>query len=431
MNAHTKAILDQLDAHYGREYICYLNHENAWQLLIATMLSAQCTDARVNIVTKDLFVKYPSVEAFAEADLKELEQDIRPTGFYHNKAKNIIACCQRLMALHGGEVPSGLEELTALGIVATGERADPVGVAARVAFSQSPRPHEVYVAFMGDIVDKESEDPALQTVSAVLENALAVNGWYCICPVGLADEKVKEIIQWTETQNKLCGYIDKDPDKPIVDAGLYLRSFPFFPKETADQLENDIPAENLYGMAVAAAVKAMNYHAGQETWALMPLATVSPAKLTSTFIKKLEAANFNYVITVASKNITQGGKTGGGEWIDVIRFRDWLQNDMQVRVVNLLIVNPKIPYTDNGIGLVENQMLASLKDGQKYGGIAPTEYDADGNAIPGYTTSVPLAADLTSVQKASRILKDCKFSARIAGAIHVVEIKGCLTYENL
>ena len=73
MNAHTKAILDQLDAHYGREYICYLNHENAWQLLIATMLSAQCTDARVNIVTKDLFVKYPSVEAFAEADLKELE----------------------------------------------------------------------------------------------------------------------------------------------------------------------------------------------------------------------------------------------------------------------------------------------------------------------------------------------------------------------
>lgn len=154
-------------------------------------------------------------------------------------------------------VYNSLEELTALGIIATGERADPVGVAARVAFSQSPRPHEVYVAFMGDIVDKESENAALQTVSAVLENALAVNGWYCICPVGLEDEKVKEVIQWTETQNKLCGYIDKDPEKPIVETGLYLRSFPFFPKETADQLENDIPAENLYGMAVAAAVKAM------------------------------------------------------------------------------------------------------------------------------------------------------------------------------
>ena len=107
-------ILKLLDERYGTDIICYLDHENAWQLLIATILSAQCTDARVNVVTKDLFRKYPGVEYFARADLKELEQDIRSTGFYHNKAKNIIACCQRLMALHGGEVPSGLEELTAL-----------------------------------------------------------------------------------------------------------------------------------------------------------------------------------------------------------------------------------------------------------------------------------------------------------------------------
>ena len=113
MNAHTKAILDLLDEHYGPTK-CYLNHENAWQLLIATILSAQCTDARVNIVTKDLFVKYPSVEAFANADLKELEQDIRPTGFYHNKAKNIIACCRDLMEKFGGQVPSSLEDLTSL-----------------------------------------------------------------------------------------------------------------------------------------------------------------------------------------------------------------------------------------------------------------------------------------------------------------------------
>lgn len=114
MTKHTKAILDLLDAEYGTEYRCYLNHDNAWQLLIATILSAQCTDARVNIVTKDLFVKYPSVQAFAQADLHELEQDIHSTGFYHNKAKNIIACCRSLMELYNGEVPRTLEELTAL-----------------------------------------------------------------------------------------------------------------------------------------------------------------------------------------------------------------------------------------------------------------------------------------------------------------------------
>lgn len=107
-------ILKRLDEHYSREYKCYLNHENAWQLLIATILSAQCTDARVNIVTKDLFVKYPTLEAFAGAKQEELEEDIRPTGFFKNKARNIIACAQRLLHEFGGEVPRTIEELTSL-----------------------------------------------------------------------------------------------------------------------------------------------------------------------------------------------------------------------------------------------------------------------------------------------------------------------------
>ena len=114
MKQNTQEILRLLDEQYGREYVCYLNHDNAWQLLIATMLSAQCTDARVNIVTADLFRKYRSVDDFADADLKELEQDIKPTGFYHNKAKNIIACCKKLRDEFDGEVPSTLEELTSL-----------------------------------------------------------------------------------------------------------------------------------------------------------------------------------------------------------------------------------------------------------------------------------------------------------------------------
>lgn len=107
-------ILSRLDAQYTTEYRCYLDHKTPWQLLVATILSAQCTDARVNVVTKDLFVKYPDVEAFAKADLGELEQDIHATGFYHNKAKNIIACARRVLTEFGGEVPSSLEDLTSL-----------------------------------------------------------------------------------------------------------------------------------------------------------------------------------------------------------------------------------------------------------------------------------------------------------------------------
>jgi len=107
-------VLAALDQEYGTEYVCYLNHETPWQLLIAVIMSAQCTDARVNIVTADLFKKYDSIEKFANADLKELEKDIHSIGFYHMKAKNIISCCQGLLERFGGQVPRTIEELTSL-----------------------------------------------------------------------------------------------------------------------------------------------------------------------------------------------------------------------------------------------------------------------------------------------------------------------------
>lgn len=114
MKKTTKEIFDRMEKEYGRDLTCYLNHDDGWQLLIATIMSAQCTDARVNEVTKDLFVKFPSVKAFAEADLAELEEDIHSVGFYHNKAKNIIGCCRKILSDFGGEVPSDIESLTSL-----------------------------------------------------------------------------------------------------------------------------------------------------------------------------------------------------------------------------------------------------------------------------------------------------------------------------
>lgn len=107
-------IIRRMNENYGTEYKCYLDHETDWQLLIATILSAQCTDARVNIVTKDLFVKYGTIEAFANADIKELEQDIFATGFYRNKAKNIILCCKKLIEDFDGKLPSDIDSLTSL-----------------------------------------------------------------------------------------------------------------------------------------------------------------------------------------------------------------------------------------------------------------------------------------------------------------------------
>jgi endonuclease III len=93
---------------------CSLDFTNAFELLIATILSAQSTDARVNIVTKSLFRKYPNAQAFANADQVEMEKDVRQTGFFRNKAKAVIHCSKAIVERHGGEVPRTMEELTAL-----------------------------------------------------------------------------------------------------------------------------------------------------------------------------------------------------------------------------------------------------------------------------------------------------------------------------
>ncbi len=93
---------------------CALHYANPLQLLIATILSAQCTDERVNRVTPALFVRYPDAHAFATAKQDELEKMIQSTGFFRNKAKSIIACCRQLVDLHGGEVPRTMEELVPL-----------------------------------------------------------------------------------------------------------------------------------------------------------------------------------------------------------------------------------------------------------------------------------------------------------------------------
>jgi len=108
-----KKIIAALDRTYPEAH-CELNHADPLELLIATILSAQCTDKRVNIVTKELFKKYRSAPDYANAPLAELEQAVKTTGFFRNKAKNIQTCCRKLIVRHGSRVPCSMEELTQL-----------------------------------------------------------------------------------------------------------------------------------------------------------------------------------------------------------------------------------------------------------------------------------------------------------------------------
>ncbi|MBQ7265735.1 MAG: endonuclease III [Firmicutes bacterium] len=107
-------ILDIFDEFYSDKDKCYLNYTEDYQLLIATILSAQCTDDRVNMVTKDLFLKYDSLKSFAEADISQLEKDIHSIGFYRSKAANIVNTARKLLEEYGGTLPRDIESLTSL-----------------------------------------------------------------------------------------------------------------------------------------------------------------------------------------------------------------------------------------------------------------------------------------------------------------------------
>jgi endonuclease III len=112
-SARLKKIIGVLDRTYPGAH-CELDHRSPLELLIATILSAQCTDKRVNLVTKELFKKYRSAADYAKASLPELEQAIKSTGFFRNKAKNIQAAGRELVEQHGGKIPQTMEELTCL-----------------------------------------------------------------------------------------------------------------------------------------------------------------------------------------------------------------------------------------------------------------------------------------------------------------------------
>lgn len=113
IKTRSKTLVKRLKLLYPDAH-CALNFNNPFQLLIATILSAQCTDVRVNMVTPNLFKQFPNSLRMADADSQELESVIRSTGFYKNKTKNIIACCKALVKDHKGEVPQTMEELVVL-----------------------------------------------------------------------------------------------------------------------------------------------------------------------------------------------------------------------------------------------------------------------------------------------------------------------------
>ncbi|WP_440163376.1 DUF3383 family protein [Actinobacillus pleuropneumoniae] len=322
--------------------------------------------------------------------------------------------------LSGGRVMivTDANELLEMGL----DSSDPLYKAVATAFAQVSHIAQVYV---GRQDDSETVTDALAACSKEFNN------WYGLALSSRVKEDVLFAAMWAEANSKL--FVTASSDEGIVTASV------------SNDLASQCKTSNYYRTAVMYSHKAdeeypeiammshcFTFYPGAETWNLKKLSAVSHSPLTET---EFNAAKTKNVTTFENFNdsfsITQGGKVAGGEWIDVIRFRDWLMQEVQINTTSTLInANGKLPYTDAGIEMVGQAIRQALDLGVVRGGISPVEYDKDSNEIPSYRITLPRSADISANNKANRLLQDVKFTARLAGAIHIAEIKGYLSYNQ-
>lgn len=317
---------------------------------------------------------------------------------------------------------SDAKDLFAYGFVAE----DIAYKAAAVAFSQNPRPNEILVCVRKDTAPSGS--PIYENIAETLKRAAKEKYFYGFHITSFKDAAdVKAAVTWAEDNEKLFGFEYSEIGScPVTNFNFY-RSFGVFSGLADGFTAEDQPEENVYA-ALALMAKCFGYRAGTETWHLKELSRIVPTVLSQEQKNTLEEKNINRFLRYANTNCSVGGKVLAGEWIDVIRFRDWLKANIQTSCFNVVKANPKLPFTDAGIGLIEGAVRSVLSEGQSIGAISPTEFDKDGNEVPGFAVKSPKALDFGENERKSRKLTGCEYSARLAGAIHLVEIKGCLTF---
>jgi hypothetical protein len=268
-------------------------------------------------------------------------------------------------------------------------------------------------------IEQDHDEPATTLATDLDAIELEYSDWYVLITLYNSDAYVKAAAAWIEASSnpKLYAAEVNASETVTLAAGG---------GDTADDLETLAYARTFvcyhpspYDMFAAAwCGKVLPLEPGSETWKFKALSGVDPVSTTSTHRTNLRAKKANWIQTVAGRNITMEGTTADGDFIDVQRGLDWLNDDMTKAVFGALAGANKVPMTNAGIALVENEVMGSLKRAFNKGIIDALEKDA---------VVVPKVKDISTANRALRLLPDIKFKCRLAGAIHKVQISGVVS----
>ncbi len=275
-------------------------------------------------------------------------------------------------------------------------------------FSLEVNINDLYVA-------QTHADPGVATDLAAI--ALENNNWYCLLTLYNSNAYVVAAAGWVESNKKVYVW---DGCDSIFATGANGNS------DTLDDLQGSSRARSMGAfhpspadmMAAAWAGRCLALEPGSETWKFKTLSGVTPVTLTSTQRGNITDKAGNSYETVSGVSITFNGTTADGDFLDVQRGLDWLEDDMGASVYGALAGNNKVPFTDAGVGIIENEVRGSLRRAVAKGILSDD---------PAPVVTVPLVANVDSDDKALRLLPDVKFSGTLAGAIHKVTITGVVS----
>ena len=291
-------------------------------------------------------------------------------------------------------------------------------VAATCAFSQSPAPDDLKI-----YARQEGED--IKTALSTAEGQIAFYGIHLTSFT--SPEDLQAATEWAEANEKMFAFDYIDIENFPLKNTSYFRTFAVYGGKAEGYGADEQPENNKY-ISLGLMAKCFGYEPGTETWHLKELSTFVPSSLSKNDKTVLDNKGVTSFRRYGGSNVSFGGKVLSGEWIDVIRFRDWLKSEIQTNAFNVLKVNRKVPFEDEGIGLISSSVSSTLAKGQRIGGIAKDVIDDNGNETRGYDVTAPLASDFTEAERKSRKLTGIKWTARLSGAIHIVEIGGYLTF---